>query len=99
MIKARCARRRFSIVLRRRTLPDLSEEPIGYTDRSMDQEMNFPNPVVRTDLPMRRRRWPKVLAAAGVMGLLVLVFLPQILSSKVGRKVVVSYLSTKLNGP
>src|SRR5687767_7684549 len=65
----------------------------------MDQEMNFPNPVLRTDLPTRKRRWPKLLAAAGVMGLLVVVFLPQILSSKPGRKIVVSYLSAKLNGP
>jgi hypothetical protein len=79
-------------------LPEVLDEPIGYTESPMDQEMNFPNPVERTDLPTRRRRWPKVVAAGGVFVALLLVFLPQILSSKVGRKFVVSYISSKTNG-
>lgn len=80
-------------------MTDVTDDPFRYNDTAMDQEMNFPNPVVRTDLPTRRSRWPKVLAAGAVMGVLMIVFLPQILSSKVGRKIVVSYLSSKLNGP
>jgi hypothetical protein len=63
----------------------------------MDQEMNFPNPVVRTDLPTRRRRWPRVLLGCAGLGLVILVFLPQILSSKVGRKLVVSSIAAKTN--
>jgi hypothetical protein len=63
----------------------------------MDEEMNFPNPVVRTDLPTRRRKWPRVLLGVAVLGLLTIIFLPQILSSKVGRKFVVSYLTSKTN--
>jgi hypothetical protein len=63
----------------------------------MDQEMNFPNPVVRTDLPTRRSRWPRVLLAALGVGLLTLVFLPQILSSKVGRRFVVASIAGKTN--
>jgi hypothetical protein len=63
----------------------------------MDQEMNFPNPVVRTDLPTKKPRWPKVLIAAAVLLVLGIIFFPQILSSKVGRKFVVSYLASKTN--
>jgi len=81
------------------TLQDVLDEPIGYTEPRMDEEMSFPNPVVRTDLPTKRRRWPRMFMAAGVMGVLTIVFLPQILSSKVGRKFVVSYISSKTNSP
>ena len=59
--------------------------------------MNFPNPVTRTDLPTQRRKLPRVLMGVGALFILGLVFLPQILSSKVGRKIVVSYLSAKTN--
>ena len=59
--------------------------------------MNFPNPVVRTDLPTQRRKLPRVLLGVAVLGLLTVIFLPQILSSKVGRKFVVSYLAGKTN--
>ncbi|HSI35521.1 MAG TPA: hypothetical protein VK986_18210 [Tepidisphaeraceae bacterium] len=58
----------------------------------MDHEMNFPNPVARTDLPTKRRRWPKVLGALFVLFALTVVFLPQILSTKIGRRLVVAYL-------
>jgi hypothetical protein len=78
-------------------LADVIDEPIRYTDSPMDQEMNFPNPVVRTDLPTRRSRWPRVLLAALGVGLLVLLFLPQILGSKVGRRFVVSSIAGKTN--
>jgi hypothetical protein len=65
----------------------------------MDEEMNFPNPVVRTDLPTRRARWPKIVAGVLGLGLLVLLFLPQIVSSKVGRRFAVAYISGKVNAP
>jgi len=81
------------------TLPDVLEDPIGYSEPAMDEEMSFPNPVVRTDLPTRKRRWPRVLMGLAAMGVLTIVFLPQILSSKVGRKFVVSYISSKTNSP
>lgn len=80
-------------------MPDVLEDPIGYSESGMDEEMNFPNPVVRTDLPTRRRRWPRVLLGVAILGLLTIVFLPQILSSKVGRKFVISYISSKTNCP
>jgi hypothetical protein len=63
----------------------------------MDEEMNFPNPVTRTDLPTPRRKLPRVLMGVAALFILGLVFLPQILSSKVGRKIVVSYLAAKTN--
>jgi len=65
----------------------------------MDEEMNFPNPVVRTDLPTRPRKLPRVIFGVFALGAFTLVFLPQILSSKVGRKFVVSYISSKTNSP
>src|SRR5688500_6069218 len=79
------------------TLSDVSENPVGYTESSMDQEMNFPNPVARTDLPSRKRRWPKVLIACGAMFVLGVVFFPQLVSSKLGRKFVVSYIASRTN--
>src|SRR5258706_563549 len=75
-----------------------SDRPItGILSRPMDEEMNFPNPVVRNDLPTRRRKLPRVLMGCLFLGVLGLIFLPQILSSKVGRKFVVSYLTAKIN--
>jgi len=58
----------------------------------MDAEINFPNPVVRTDLAVKKRRWPKVVIALLVLAVLTTIFLPQILSSRVGRRIVVAYL-------
>jgi hypothetical protein len=66
---------------------------------ALEQEMNYPNPVERSDLPVKRRRWPKIVAGAGVLLLLMVVFLPQILSSRVGRKFVVNYISGITNSP
>ena len=61
------------------TLADVSENPVGYTDGSMDQEMNFPNPVARTDLPTKRRRWPRI-----VGGLVVLLILTVVACTLIG---------------
>ena len=52
----------------------------------MDEELNFPNPVLRTDLPVKKPRWPMVLAALGVLGILSVVFLPQILHTRIGKR-------------
>jgi hypothetical protein len=76
----------------------------GYTQLPMEtvgleQEMNYPNPVERSDLPVKRRRWPKLVIGAGALVLLTVVFLPQILSSRVGRKMVVGYISGITNSP
>ncbi len=78
-------------------MPEVSENPVGYTVGSMDEEMNYPNPVVRTDLPVKKRRWPKIVGGLAVLLLLVIVFLPQILSTRVGRKFVAAYLTRKSN--
>jgi hypothetical protein len=66
---------------------------------ALEQEMNYPNPVERSDLPVKRRRWPRVLAAGLGLLLLIIVFLPQILSSRVGRKFAVSYIAGLTNSP
>src|SRR5688572_22362606 len=66
---------------------------------ALEQEMNYPNPVERSDLPVKRRRWPRVLAGLGGLLLLIVVFLPQILSSRVGRKFAVSYIAGITNSP
>lgn len=73
------------------------DDPVASVGNPHDQDI-FPNPLQRRDLPRRRRRWPKVLAAAGVMLVLGTVFLPQILSSRVGRKIVVGYIARKTGG-
>lgn len=57
--------------------------------------MDFPNPLVRTDLPVKRRRWPRILLAGALLLILGVVFLPQILSSKAGRKFVVNAITSR----
>lgn len=54
----------------------------------MDEELNFPNPVLRTDLPVKKPRWPKVLAAMAVLGVLSVIFLPQILHTRIGKRII-----------
>src|SRR5688572_8506902 len=66
---------------------------------ALEQEMNYPNPVERSDLPVKRRRWPKIAIGLGVIFLLCVVLLPQILSSRIGRKIVVGYIAGKTNSP
>ena len=52
----------------------------------MDEDMSFPNPVLRTDLPVKRRRWPRVLAAGAILLVLGIAFLPQVLHTRIGRR-------------
>ena len=63
----------------------------------MDEEMSFPNPVERHDLPVKKPRWPKVLAGLAVVGLLVVVFLPQLLHTKPGKRLMRSRLESRFN--
>jgi hypothetical protein len=63
----------------------------------MDEEMSFPNPVMRTDLPVKRRHWKRYVAAVLVLGLLSVVFLPQILHNRIGRRLLRAKLEAKYN--
>jgi len=63
----------------------------------MDEEMSFPNPVLRTDLPVKRRRWPRVLAAGGILFILCIAFLPQLLHTRIGRRILRAKLESKYN--
>ena len=63
----------------------------------MDEEMSFPNPVVRTDLPVKKRIWPKVVVALVLTVILSVVFLPQILNNRIGRRIFRAQLEGKLH--
>src|SRR5688500_6983489 len=62
------------------------------------REIPFPNPIARHDLP-KPRRWSKP-AAIGVLAILLVAFalLPQILSSRIGRKLVKAWLESRFRG-
>jgi hypothetical protein len=64
----------------------------------MEQEMAFPNPIERTDLPAPRRKWRYVVAGLLLVFALSIVFLPQIVGSKIGRNVLKMYLESKYRG-
>jgi hypothetical protein len=63
----------------------------------MDEEMSFPNPVVRTDLPVKKRQWKRYVAAVLILGLLSVVFLPQILHNRIGRRLLRAKLEATYN--
>lgn len=63
----------------------------------MDEEMNFPNPVLRTDLPVKKPRWPKVLAALVGFALLCLVLMPQLLHTRLGKRLMRARLESRYN--
>lgn len=64
----------------------------------MDPDLQFPNPVERHDLPVPRKKWKYVLAGGLTLLLLGTIFLPQILSSKVGRNLLKAYLENQYRG-
>src|SRR5947207_9714497 len=64
----------------------------------MDPQIAFPNPIARTDLPTPRRKWRYVVGGVGVVLFLSIVFLPQIMSSKIGRNLIKAYLENKYRG-
>ena len=61
----------------------------------MDDELNFPNPVERHDLPIKKPRWPKVLAGVLITAVLGTVFLPQILHTRIGSRLLRSRLEAR----
>ena len=63
----------------------------------MDEEMNFPNPVERHDLPVKKPVWPKVAVVIGVFLVIGVIFLPRILQTRVGRRMVRARLESKFN--
>ena len=63
----------------------------------MEHEMTFPNPIDRLDLPVKRRRWPKVLAVVLVLAALPVIFLPQLLRTAIVRGLFVSWLEHRTN--
>lgn len=64
----------------------------------MDEDMSFPNPVERHDLPVKKPRWPKVVAALLVLGALVVAGLPQILHTRIGRRIIRTRMENRYGG-
>ncbi len=63
----------------------------------MEEELAFPNPVLRTDLPVKKPWWPKALTAVVGVGLLTVIFLPQILHTRVGKRIMRARLESRYN--
>jgi hypothetical protein len=61
----------------------------------MDEEMPFPNPVSRTDLPQRRRWKRYILAGVALTGFLIVAFLPQVLHNRIGRRLLRARMEMK----
>jgi len=59
--------------------------------------MSFPNPVERHDLPVKKRIWPRVLIGLAVCLVLVVAFLPRILQTRVGRRLIRARLESRYN--
>src|ERR1700728_943127 len=57
--------------------------------------MTFPTPLLRNDLPVKRKRWPRVVAALVALGLLFMAGLPPFLHTGVGMRFAPLYLATK----
>jgi hypothetical protein len=64
----------------------------------MERELDFPNPIERSDLPVPRKKWKYVVGALGMMLVIGIVFLPQIISSRIGRNLVKLRLESKYRG-
>lgn len=63
----------------------------------MEEELSFPNPVLRTDLPVKKPWWPKAVAVVAVVGLLSVIFLPQILHTRIGKRLMRARLESRYN--
>jgi hypothetical protein len=64
----------------------------------LDKDMHFPNPVLRTDLPVPRRRWLRVLVFLVVFLVLGTALLPPFLHTGIGLRFVRLYLKDKFPG-
>jgi hypothetical protein len=64
----------------------------------MDPQIAFPNPIARTDLPTPRRRWRYVVAGLLFILILLTLFLPKIVASKIGRSAIKMQLESKYRG-
>lgn len=64
----------------------------------MDEDMSFPNPVERNDLPVKKARWPKILGVLLVLGFLFVALLPQFLHTRIGRRFIRAKLESKFAG-
>jgi hypothetical protein len=64
----------------------------------MNREIAFPNPVDRTDLPKPRPKGKYTLLAFVIVLILGLIFLPQILSSRIGRALLKARLESQYRG-
>ena len=63
----------------------------------MEDELSFPNPVLRTDLPVKKPWWPRALIALIAVSLLSTIFLPQILHTRVGKRLMRARLESRYN--
>ena len=59
--------------------------------------MSFPNPVERHDLPVKKRIWPRVLIGMAICTMLAIAFLPRILQTRVGRRLIRARLESRYN--
>jgi len=64
----------------------------------MDEDINFPNPLLRHDLPVKGRRRKIVALVLAVAVFLAMLFLPQIAHTFIGRRVVREYMAWRLGG-
>ena len=64
----------------------------------MDPNIAFPNPIARTDLPTPRRKWRYIVGGLLLVMVFSIVFLPQIVASKIGRSALKMYLEGKYRG-
>lgn len=61
----------------------------------MKKDFSFPSPLQRTDLSRPRRKWKYITAAAVLLLMGLIAFLPNILSSKIGRNLIKMRLESK----
>src|SRR3954471_5200987 len=64
----------------------------------MEEQIAFPNPIARTDLPAPKRRWRYVVAGIVVILIVGTIFLPQIVASKIGRSTIKMVLEGRYRG-
>ena len=66
--------------------------------RAMEHEIPFPNPVTRHDLVVPRRRWPYLVGGVFVAIVVGVLLLPQVVSSRIGRNLIKTYMESRFRG-